>query len=397
MRTLYFDCFSGASGNMILGALLDAGLDYEALCVELKKLNAPRFTIEPERVSRAGLDACHVRTVFEDQTEHRHLSGIVQIIRGSSLSGSVKDRSAAVFEKLASAEARVHGTGVEDVHFHEVGAMDAIIDIVGSSIGFELLGIEKFMCSEINLGSGFVEIAHGRYPVPPPAVPKLLKGMRVFSNEIEGELTTPTGAAILATVCGSTSRLPAMTMAASGYGAGTREYDRFPNVLRVMIGETSPAAGTIEEDLAIIETNLDDISPQILGYSMERLFEAGALDCWFTPIQMKKNRPGSMLSVLCPAALENKLREIIFLETTTLGVRSGRISRACLGRDTESVKTSFGTIEVKIAWYGDEVVNIKPEFEQVRAAAKKFGVPLSVVEDEVRRKVSEKRRGKAAG
>jgi pyridinium-3,5-bisthiocarboxylic acid mononucleotide nickel chelatase len=381
MKTLYFDCFAGASGNMILGALIAAGVDATTLKGELGKLNLPEFELEVETVDRSGISSIHVDVRVPDEKKHRHLPEIERIIRESSLSDDVKDRSVEIFKRLAVAEAAVHGVELEKVHFHEVGALDAIIDIVGSCVGFEMLGIKQFACSKIHVGSGFVDMAHGKFPVPPPAVAELLMGMPFYSTEIVGELITPTGAAIIATICSNYGRIPDLKLQVSGYGAGTRTYEKFPNVLRVMIGEAEPLShhnGAYEE-LSLLETNIDDLSPQILGHFMERAFDEGALDCWFTAIQMKKNRPATLVSVLCRAADEAKFLDLLYRETSTIGVRVQRVERHSLDRKFGTVKTEFGDVAVKTAFIGEEAVNTKPEFEDVKAAAVANGVSVKMV------------------
>ena len=280
--------------------------------------------------------------------------------------------------------------------------MDAIIDVVGACVGFELLEIEKFACSKIHVGSGFVKMAHGKFPVPPPAVAELLKGIPIYSTEIEGELITPTGAAIIATVCEEFGQIPEMKIEKTAYGAGTREYVGFPNVLRLMIGVVqspkskceSPNAKdneqrtTHNEQLTIIETNIDDLSPQILGFVMERAFELGALDCWFTPIQMKKNRPATLVSILCDSSKREVLTELLYTETSTLGVRIKEVERACLPRETVKVETEFGKVDVKIAKYDGKIVNAKPEYEQIREIALKSNKSLREVEREILEKLN---------
>src|SRR5215813_6847806 len=296
MRTLYFDCFAGASGDMILGALVAAGVSPEDLRSQLSLLNVPGFSVEIETVDRSGLSATHARVITQEEHKHRHLSHILKIIADSKLSEGVKSRASEIFTLLAQAEARVHNEPVEHVHFHEVGALDAIVDVVGAAICFELLGIERFVVASLNVGSGMVEMAHGRFPVPPPAVTELLKGVPFYSGDIKGELLTPTGAAIITTVCDVYGAIPEMKVERTGYGAGTRQYENFPNVLRVLIGETE-VDDAASESPWMLETNIDDLSPQILGHVMDRAFELGALDCYFTPVQMKKNRPGVLLSI----------------------------------------------------------------------------------------------------
>ena len=382
MRTLYFDCFAGASGNMILGALIAAGVDTEQLKAELQKMEVSDFEFEVEIVDRSGIASTHVNVRVPEETKHRHLNDIERIITNSTLCESVKTRSTTIFRRLAEAEAKVHGISVEKVHFHEVGGMDAIVDVVGSCIGFEKLQIESFVCSKIHLGSGFVEMAHGKFPVPPPAVAELLRGVPVYSTEIEGELTTPTGAAIISTLCNSYGIIPEMMVEHTAYGAGTRTYDKFPNALRILIGETAgEKPSTIGEQLILLQTNIDDASPQILGFVMERAFELGANDCWFTPIQMKKNRPATMLSVLCSEEKKHQITELIYRETTSLGVREQLLLRDALTRRLIQVNTEYGSIDVKLGILDGKIVNAMPEYDQVQEAAREHGVPFSKVRD----------------
>jgi hypothetical protein len=383
MRTLYFDCFAGASGDMILGALVAAGADARALQEQLALLDVAGFEISFETVDRSGISATYAVVRTADEKQHRHLSAILKIITDSRLSDAVKTRASRIFERLGEAEARVHNVPVEQIHFHEVGALDAIVDVVGACVGFELLGIERFVSSPLHVGSGTVEMAHGRFPVPPPAVVELLRDAPVYATDIKGELVTPTGAAVISTVCAEFGALPQMRVAASGYGAGTRQYKDFPNVLRVMIGETNEATTgeAASEKLFMIETNLDDASPQIVGYALERAFALGALDCFLTPVQMKKNRPGVLVSILCRATEREALTRLLFEETTTLGVRSYEVERRALAREFVGVETKFGAINVKVARRVDgSLTNVAPEYEDCRAAAVRAGVPLHVVE-----------------
>jgi len=383
MKTLYFDCFAGASGDMILGALVGAGVDPDYLREQLSLLNVEGFSINFEIVNRSGLSATYARVETVHEHKHRHLSDIKQIIESSRLSDPVKQRSIQIFTRLAEAEARVHNEPVEHVHFHEVGALDAIVDVVGAGICFDYLKIDRFVSSPLHVGSGMVEMAHGRFPIPPPAVAELLKGVPFYSTDIKGELLTPTGAAIVTTVCEDYGPIPQMTASKTGYGAGTREYKDFPNVLRVMLGETESQA-VMDERLWMLETNLDDASPQIMGHVMERVLELGALDCFFTPVQMKKNRPGVLLSVLCGAGEREAVMKLLFMETTTLGVRSYEVTRRALRRSVVQVETQYGPIDVKVAHLDGRVVNEMPEFEQCRQAAAKANVPLKVVEEAAR-------------
>jgi uncharacterized protein (TIGR00299 family) protein len=383
MKTLYFDCFAGASGNMVLGALIAAGVDAAELKSELENLGLPSFELEVETVDRSGISSTHVRVEIPDEKNHRHLPEIERIISESGLSSTVKERSTAIFRRLAAAEASVHGIELSKVHFHEVGAFDAIIDIVGSCIGFEMLGIEQFAASKIHVGSGFVNMAHGKFPVPPPAVAELLKAVPFYSTEIEGELITPTGAAIISTVCDSYGSIPELTLEVTGYGAGSRTYEKFPNVLRVMIGETAGLNQASAELLSVLETNIDDLSPQILGHFMDRALSEGALDCWFTPIQMKKNRPATMVSVLCRTADEQKFLDLFYRETSTIGVRVRRVERHSLERGVRTVTTKFGNVDVKDAFIQGKAINSQPEFEDLKAAAAANGVSIKTVADAV--------------
>jgi len=380
MKTLYFDCFAGASGDMILGALVGVGVDPAQLTEQLARLGVSGYEIDFEQANRSGISAtrAHVRT--REEHAHRHLGDILKIIYDARLSDSVKDRAARIFSRLAEAEARVHNLPVERIHFHEVGALDAIIDVVGACIGFELLGVERFVSSPLHVGSGMVEMAHGRFPVPPPAVAELLKNAPIYSTDIQGELLTPTGAAIISTLVENYGPLPAMTVTNTGYGAGTREYENFPNVLRLMIGETEAVERRTDERLLMIETNIDDMSPQIFGHLMERAFALGALDCYFTPVQMKKNRPGVLVQILCCPGERGAMCELLFTETTTLGVRSYEVLRRSLEREVVRVETPYGPIDVKVASIDGSKVKGMPEYEQCRAAALSAGVALRTVE-----------------
>ncbi len=383
MRTLYFDCFAGASGDMILGAAVGAGVDANALREQLSLLNIEGFSLDFETVDKSGLSATLARVHTVHEHKHRHLSDIEKIISNSHLAPGVKQRAIAVFTRLAEAEAHVHNEPVERVHFHEVGALDAIVDVVGAAICFELLNIERFVCSPLHVGSGTVDMSHGRFPVPPPAVAELLKGVPYYSTDIKGELVTPTGAAIITTVCSEYGPMPLMKAEQTGYGAGAREYEKFPNALRMIVGETATTRN-LEEQLLMIETNIDDASPQIIGHVMDRAFALGARDCYFTPVQMKKNRPGVLLSVLCDRDLKESIMEMLFNETTTLGVRSYEVARRALERRMVTVQTAYGPIDVKVGNLNGRVVNAMPEFDQCREAASRAGVALKEVEEAAR-------------
>ncbi|MDQ4121791.1 MAG: nickel pincer cofactor biosynthesis protein LarC [Acidobacteriota bacterium] len=384
MKTLFFDCFAGASGDMILGALVALGVDREALIGQLKLLNLEGWQIEFSTVDRSGISANFARVAIPHEHKHRHLHHIEKIIADSGLTESVKRRAIQIFTRLAEAEAWVHGISIEKVHFHEVGAMDAILDVTGACIGFEMLGIEHFVCSKLNVGSGFVRMAHGNFPVPPPAVVELLKETRapVYSTEITGELLTPTGAAIITTVCEEYGAPPDLQIEKTGYGAGSREYKDFPNVLRLLLGETSKERRTKNDEqiLVLLETNVDDLSPEISGFVLERALASGALDVWFSPILMKKSRPAVQISVLCRLEDKEKFLRLLFRETSTLGVRETEVKRHALPRETVRVETNFGAIDVKFARSDGNILKAAPEYEQCCAAALKFDVPLREVE-----------------
>ncbi len=394
MKTLYFDGFAGASGDMILGALVAAGVNRDALLERLKLLDVAGFDVEFENTNRSGIGATKAHVRIPHEHKHRHLKDITKIINDSRLPNSIKDRAVKIFTRLAEAEARVHHEPIEKIHFHEVGALDAIIDIVGACIGFELLEIERFVSSPLNTGKGNVEMAHGLYPVPPPAVVELMRGAPVYANDITGELLTPTGAAIISALCEEYGALPAMRIESAGYGAGNRDYPRFPNVLRIIVGEADVrdekqghqhhACGT-SEHLTMLETSIDDASPQLIGFVMEQAFKRGALDCYFTAIQMKKNRPGVLVSILCETNRSDDLRALLFAETTTIGIRSYQVERRALPREIVTVETGFGRIDVKVSKFKQpeseaEHVVATPEFEHCRIAAESAGVALRVVE-----------------
>lgn len=396
MKTLYFDCFAGASGDMILGALVSVGVDQRALVQQLQSLRVGGWQIDFEQVDRSGISATYACVQTAHEHAHRHLADILKIIYDSGLSDRVKDRAARTFSRLAEAESRVHNQPIEKIHFHEVGALDAIIDICAAAIGFDLLGVERFVCSPLRVGTGMTEMAHGRFPIPPPAVAELLKGKPIYAGDIEGEFVTPTGAAIITTVCEEFGPLPAMQVEASGYGAGTRDHKNFPNVLRLFVGQSEAAEAAGDQTLLMIETNVDDMSPQLFGHVMERAFELGALDCFLTPAQMKKNRPGMLISILCRPDEREKFLGMLFAETTTIGARSYHVLRRALARETIRVETQFGPIDVKVAQISsnpnDPAVNAMPEFEQCREAAQKAGVALREVQEAARAAYSERLR-----
>ncbi|HLM57361.1 MAG TPA: nickel pincer cofactor biosynthesis protein LarC [Pyrinomonadaceae bacterium] len=382
MRTLYFDCFAGISGDMTLGALVAAGADPRELNERLAGLGVEGWELTFEKVDRSGIGATRAVVRTEEQHHHRHLADIERIIDNSRLGDGVKERARKIFKRLAEAEARVHDVPVERIHFHEVGALDAIVDVVGACVCFELLGVERFLCSPLHVGSGTVEMAHGRFPVPPPAVAELLKDAPVYSTDITGELVTPTGAAIVSTVCEGFGPLPSMRLERTGYGAGGRDYKNFPNVLRVLVGQAEGAAR--DERLLVVETNVDDATPQALGHLMEKALAAGALDCYFTPVQMKKNRPGVLVSILCRPAEREGVMELLFTETTTIGARSYEVERRALERESVKVETEYGAISVKVSRLRGGVTTCTPEYEECREAAARAGVALRAVEEAAR-------------
>jgi pyridinium-3,5-bisthiocarboxylic acid mononucleotide nickel chelatase len=383
MKLAYFDCFSGISGDMTLGALLDAGCDLAQLRAELRGLQVPGWELSAEKVWKNGMAATWARVKTEDQQRHRPLSAILQILRDSKLASPVRDRASAIFRGLGEAEARVHDVPVEKIHFHEVGAVDAIVDIVGACIGFHMLGIEKFACSPLNVGGGTVKMAHGVLPVPAPATANLLQGKPTYSNGVQRELVTPTGAAIVAILCDSFGPQPPMSVSAIGYGAGAADLEGQPNVLRMMIGEaTEKTVLGYDEEITVIEANLDDMNPQIYGYFQEKALASGALDVFTTPVQMKKNRPGTLLTVLCQPVVAQTLMTLIFAETTTFGVRTHAAQRRVLPREFVKVNTSYGEVRIKLSRVNGRILHVAPEYDDCRKLAEEKNVPLQRVINE---------------
>jgi uncharacterized protein (TIGR00299 family) protein len=374
MKIAYFDCIAGASGDMILGALVDAGLAVETLREHLFALRlGDEFELQAQKVSKNGFGATKVDVLVrtDEHSQGRHLAEIEAILHESDLPKHIQEKAAGMFRRLAEAEAGIHRMPIEAVHLHELGGVDTIVDVVGALAGLETLGVEQAYGSPLPLGRGFVKGAHGQIPLPAPATLSLLKGIPVRGSNIEMELVTPTGALILSTVCKSFGPIPPMKLTGLGYGAGGRDLV-IPNVLRLFVGEQ----GSGVETLILLETNVDDNSAEINGYVMEKLFSAGALDVFFTPIQMKKNRPATMLSVLCRPEDIERLEAILFSETSTLGVRRQSVERRCLERETETVMTVYGPIRVKVAHLTDGSTKRAPEYEDCRRAAEVYGVPL---------------------
>ena len=387
MTIAYFDTFSGASGDMIVGALLDAGLSIDDLRTDLAKLALRGYRISGDVVQKRGLAATTFDVTIDGHRDdehahaHRGLANIVDMIGDSSLSQGVKDKAVRVFERLAAAEAAVHGVPIKDVHFHEVGAVDSIVDIVGAAIGLERLGITKIISGPLRFGSGTVECAHGTLPIPAPATARLAEGFPVEHTGIAGELTTPTGAAILTTLADSFDPPPPMTLAKTGLGAGNADRDERPNVLRILIGEENDTDADV---VVILEANIDDASGEIIAYTTEQLLSAGALDAFSVPIQMKKSRPGVLLSVIARPEDRTRLEEIIFRETTTLGIRRREEVRTKLERRLIEVNVFGETVTVKLGVLGGEAVTIAPEYEPCARVAREKNIPLREVYEAAR-------------
>jgi uncharacterized protein (TIGR00299 family) protein len=418
MRIAYLDCFSGISGDMFLGALIDAGVAASLFEQTVAALDIGA-RLEISRVDRSGISATKVDVMVnangesdspragrtgmsdlhaqdgpgslshphhhDDKHDHaRGLAEILEIIGEARIGASAKNIAVAIFEKLGAAEAKIHGVPVDKIHFHEVGAADALVDIVCAAVGAEALGVDEFICSPLNVGGGTVVCAHGTFPVPAPATVELLKGASVYSSGLQAELVTPTGAAIVATLAKGFAAFPDMKIEKSGYGAGTHDFPGHANVLRIIVGEAvAGLAEKISQDtIAILEANLDDLNPQVFGYVMERLLESGALDVFGIPVQMKKNRPGVVLTVLCKPGDADKLEQIVFAETTTLGVRRREEKRQVLARKWKSISTRFGDVRIKIASLNGDITSCTPEYEDCRRIAAEQKVPLKTVMNE---------------
>lgn len=385
MKTAYFDCYSGISGNMILGALIDLGVDVGILNDGLRSLDPGDYRIEVSRQKKNGIAAVYVDVVSIDNCESRTISDILALIDRSALDDDIRSRTRQILVRLAEAEAKVHGRQGDEARLHEVGATDTIVDVAGSLIGLKALGVGDIVSSPLNLGGGTVLCSHGRLPVPVPVTAELLRGFPGYSSGLDGELTTPTGAAIVTTLAGWFGAMPLMRISGVGYGAGKMDLD-VPNTLRIFLGERMEAGGVYQaESVVMVETNVDDMNPQLYEHMMDSLLENGALDVFLTPVQMKKGRPGILLSVIARRGSTERLVDIIFREGTTLGVRFTEMGRLSLPRSTKSVQTRFGPVGVKLAGRGDGVVTMSPEYDDCRKAAREHGVPLAQVYDEVRR------------
>ena len=421
MRVLYFDCFSGASGDMVLGALIDAGVALDDVRRALGSLAISPESVWTEPVVRAGIRATKFCVVGEEpvavhahehshqhahdhahvhendhphdhghshthghahetghQHAHRSLAEIGRLIEQSALSGRGKARAKALFQQLGAAEAAIHGTTPENVHLHEVGALDSIIDIVGAVHALESLGVDRVVSSPLNVGSGSIRSAHGLYPVPAPATMRLLKGAPIYSGPQQAEMVTPTGALLVTSYATEFGAIPPMKVSAIGYGAGSRDFPDTPNVLRVLVGEADTRAPSAS--VVVIEADIDDMNPQLFGVVMDALQAEGALDVFYTAIQMKKNRPGTLLTVVAPPDARERLTATIFRETTTIGVRYREMSRECLDREEVTVATPLGAVRVKVARRDGRVVNASPEFEDCARIARERNVPVKEVQ-----------------
>ncbi|NOZ38748.1 MAG: nickel pincer cofactor biosynthesis protein LarC [Planctomycetes bacterium] len=377
MRIAYLDCASGVSGDMMLGALVDAGVDLAKVQAGIDSLGLPSCQLATEEVKKKGFRALQLTVEHEPEHAHRHLHHIVKMIDGSTLSPSQRELALRIFNRLAQAEAKVHGSTIEKVHFHEVGAVDSIADIVGSAIAWDLLGVDRIVCSAVPTGTGFVQIAHGRCSIPAPATGELLQGVPIATSDVQGELTTPTGAAIVSTLVDDFGPLPAMTISATGYGAGQSDFEH-PNLLRLLVGET--ASGSIRGDqIVLLETNLDDTPGEAIGYCVEKLWQAGALDVATSALQMKKGRPGVLLSVQGSPADADLLAEIIFRETSTLGLRRSTLQRQTLPRRPMKISTGWGEITGIVATLPDGSERFSPEYDSCREIADREQVSLEAV------------------
>ena len=390
----YFDCFSGISGDMTLGAFIDLGVPVEWLTEQLARLPLAGFDICVDTVSRNGITAKSVQVRVEDDTTSRDHAQIRSLIANSPLSSNIKQMSRDIFERIAQAEAVIHGCTVDQVHFHEVGGIDAIVDIVGTAICMDYLGIKTIIASHIPLGKGFVSCDHGTLPVPAPATLGILKGVPVYGTKIPHELVTPTGAAILVTLAESYGELPEMIIEKTGYGAGKRDIESIPNLLRVIIGtgvwdDTGQRSALHKDTVVVLETCIDDMNPEVFGFLMDRLFEHGALDVYWIPVFMKKNRPGTLVQVLCRRDLKEVLIDCILSETSTLGIRYYDAKRCMLTRESVMMKTEYGEIQVKRITEPGGSVRIVPEYEVCKTIALEKKLPIRRVYDTIIRSVSE--------
>jgi uncharacterized protein (TIGR00299 family) protein len=392
MRIAYFDCFSGASGDMILGAMIDAGLSPQRLREELRKLRIPTIHLKSKKVLKAGLAATQVTVAGRNEKRsHRNLKEILRIVERSGVEADVKEKSKEIFERIASVEGKIHRMPMEEIHFHELGGLDSIVDIVGSVWGIRQLGIEKIYVSKVNVGGGFVKCEHGILPIPAPATLSLIKGRPIYSSGVERELFTPTGAAILTTLGSEFGLMPLINVERIGHGAGRDDLPH-PNLLRLIIGTSESTPGI--ERVVVVETNIDDMNPQFYDYVMENLLAMEVLDLFITPILMKKNRPGHLLTVICPSEKLPSVTEFLLKETTTLGLRWHEEERAKTDREILPLQTKHGRIRFKLARWEGKVVNLSPEYEDCKRLALEKRVPLKEIFEEARKEAMTFREGK---
>ena len=389
MKIAYFDCFSGISGDMTVGALLDAGLKIETLEKELKKLGLSGYQLEVNKVVKKGISATQFKVKIKEEGVERRFKDILTILEESKLDEEIKKETIKIFFNIAQAESKIHQKDIDKIHFHEIGGLDSIIDITSAVIGIKTLGIEEIHSSALPVGKGFVKCAHGVIPVPAPATLELLKNIPTYSGGIESEMITPTGAAIISTLAKSFGERPLMKIERIGYGAGEKEFT-IPNLLRVSIGEKilkdeNLKDGYVSDEAVLIETNIDDMNPEFYDYIMDQLFSQGALDVFLTPIQMKKNRPAHMLSIIVYEQNLKEILEVLFSESTTLGVRIREIKRLRLGQQNFIAETKYGKIRVKVGIFKGEIKNIAPEYEDCKKIAKQHQVPLKEIYEEVKK------------
>ena len=382
MRIAYFDCFSGASGDMILGSLIDAGLSARRLREELRKLRIPTIHLKVKKVLKAGISATQVIVGGKEKRSHRNLREILRIIEKSSVEPEIKKKSEEIFKRIASVESKIHQTPMEEIHFHELGGLDSIVDIVGSVWGLRELGIERVHVSKVNVGAGFVKCEHGVLPVPAPATLSLMEGKPIYSSGVERELLTPTGAAILTTLGSEFGPIPPIQVEKIGCGAGRDDLPH-PNLLRLLIGTV--ASTSKNEKVAVIETNIDDMNPQFYDYLIEKLFTLEVLDVFITPILMKKSRPGHLLTVICSSEKLLSVTDFLLRETTTLGLRWREEERAKADREVRDLQTKYGKIHLKLGKWGGNIVNISPEYEDCKRLALETRVPLKDIFEEAKR------------
>ncbi|MDI6861467.1 MAG: nickel pincer cofactor biosynthesis protein LarC [Caldisericia bacterium] len=379
MNIAYFDLVNGVSGDMIIGSLLDAGLSLSDLKEEINKLNLKGFDLEANKKEKKGIFGTKFDIKIYEKEEERKGVDLIKIVEKSSLKESVKEKSIKILERLIDAEAKIHNEDKSSVHLHEIGGIDTIIDVVGSVVGIEILNIEKIYSSPVPVGSGFVKISHGVFPVPTPATLELLKGVPIYSNGVIGEITTPTGAAIITTLAETFGDVPLMRIEKIGYGLGEKDFD-IPNILRIFVGELKE--DYLKDYNILIETNIDDMNPQIFGFIMEKAFSLGALDLFFTPIYMKKNRPAYKISILCEEKDKSDLIDFIFRETSSIGVRINKVEKIFLKREIKEIDTEFGKIRVKISYFGDNK-KITPEYEDIKRIAEEKNLPLNKVYSQI--------------